>query len=172
VIYDRFLVTWVVLIAHAGASAQATDVYINAKAVTESGSALASGVYKVAVNGEPKRTQPPSTRGGSSEPAAMYMLLSYVAAPTPFLPITPLIQQRSLTGKATDQFIEEIGDWEARARTTLAHCEQVAVPAGTFSDVLQFETIISGARCNPPNAATFVNGTRYLWFAKGRVSSE
>lgn len=165
--YERLLLALVVMTVHATKSAETTDVYIQAKAVTESGSVLAIGTYNVLVNGEPRQTDLPSTRGSSSEPVAMYMLLSYLAAPTPFLLNTPLAQQGKISGKITDQLIEEIGDWGARARTTLAHSEKIAVPAGTFSNVLEFKTVVADARCNPTNGATFVNGTRYLWLAKG-----
>ncbi len=165
--HARLLVALVVLTAGTATSTQAAEVWIQAKAVTESGSALANGTYSVVVNAEPKGTPVPSTRGNSMEPVAMYMLLSYVASPTPFLLNTPLAQGDRIVGKTTHQLVDEIGDWGAHARTTLAHSEPVAVPAGTFTNVLQLTTVIAGARCNPTNAAAFVNGTRYLWLARG-----
>ena len=107
----RFLVALIVLTADTATSTQAAEVWIQAKAVTESGSALANGTYSVVLNAEPKGTPVPSTQGNSMEPVAMYMLLSYVASPTPFLLNTPLAQGDRIVGKTTDQLVEEIGDW-------------------------------------------------------------
>ena len=59
---------------------------------------------------------------------------------------------------AVSLLVDEIGDWGVQARTTLAHSGPVSVPAGTFSNVLQLTTVITGARCNPTNAAAFVAG--------------
>ncbi len=66
--YNPFLITLVVLTAHAAGPVQGTDLYVQAKTVTESGSTLASGSYNVVVNAESKRTNPPSTQGNTSEP--------------------------------------------------------------------------------------------------------
>lgn len=165
--YDRLLAALAVLAVGTTTSTRAAEVWIQAKAVTESGSALANGTYRVVVNAEPKGTPVPSTRGNSMEPVAMYMLLSYVASPTPFLLNTPLTQGDRIVGKTADLLVDEIGDWGVQARTTLAHSGPVAVPAGSFSNVFQLTTVITGARCNPTNAAAFVNGTRYLWLARG-----
>ena len=128
--YERLLAALVVLTAATATSTQAAEVWIQAKAVTESGAALANGTYSVVVDAEPKRTPAPSTQGNSFEPVAMYMLLSYVASPTPFLLNTPLAQGDRIVGKMTDQLVEEIGDWGVQARTTLAHSGPMAVPAG------------------------------------------
>jgi hypothetical protein len=156
------------LIACATMAAHATEVYINATAVTETGSHLAKGTYRLATTqGDPGQTALPSTRGSSSEPVAMYMLVSYVTAPTPWLLNSPVVQRGNSNGNGVGQLIEERGDWEVLARTTIEPAEPVTVADGTFSDVLQFKTVIAGARCTPKDAATFVNGTRYMWLAKG-----
>ena len=46
--------------------------------------------------------------------------------------------------------------WNPQTQTTLVGYEKVEVPAGTFTNCLKHKTIF-----------TNVNGTRYLWFAKG-----
>jgi hypothetical protein len=156
------------LIASATTAARATEAYINATAVTEAGSHLAKGTYRLAMTqGDSGQTARPSTRGSSSEPVAMYMLISYVAAPTPWLLNSPVVQTGKSSGNGVSLLIEERGHWEVFARTTLETAEPVTVPDGTFSDVLKFKTVIAGAHCKPKDAEAFVNGTRYVWLAKG-----
>jgi len=164
----RFWLAVVVLITLATTAAHAEEVRINATAVTETGSQLAKGTYRVVtMNSELGRARPPSTDGLSSEPVAMYMLISYVAAPTPWLFHVPMVQTGSWSEKGVGQLIEEKGDWNAAAKTTLDASEAVATPDGTFADVLKYKTVITGVQGDSADAAAFVNGTRYLWFAKG-----
>jgi len=101
----RFWLAVVVLMLLATIAAHAEVVYINATAVTESGSQLAKGTYRVVTtNSELGRARPPSTDGLSSEPVAMYMLISYVAAPT------PLLLSHSLSGKSNDYLPLQVGN--------------------------------------------------------------
>lgn len=72
-----------------------------------------------------------------------------------------------MAGRAPGLLVEAKGDWQVAARTTFVPAARIAVPAGTFTNVLEFRTLIDGARCDSPAASAFVNGTRYLWFAKG-----
>jgi len=77
--------------------------------------------------GKPSGTSPPSTRGSSSKPVAMYMLLSYVAAPTPGLLNTPVVHMGKSSGKGFGQLIEERGIGKFGANYS-RHPESVTVP--------------------------------------------
>jgi hypothetical protein len=157
---------FVALIPWATMAAHAAEVYINATAVTESGSHLAKGNCRVVTTKEELRgTNLPSTAGGSYEPVAMYMLISYVAAPTPWL-LSVQTSGRAGMGDLVQSFGEQ-GDWNVGANTTLEGSETVAVPGGTFSEVLKYKSVLAGAKGDSEVAAAFVNGTRYTWFAKG-----
>jgi hypothetical protein len=50
---------------------------------------------------------------------------------------------------------------------TLEGYEKVKVAAGTFTDCLKHKTIFTNAKENSQLKNSLVNGTRYLWFAKG-----
>ena len=162
----RFGLVVVVLTTFATVATHAEELHLNATAVTESGAHSAKGNCRVVTTKEElKGTNLPSTVGHSNEPVAMYMLLSYVTAPSPWL----LSVQASGTEGAGD-FVRRFGEqghWNARANTTLEGRETVAVPGGTFVDALKYRTVIAGAKSDSEAAETFVNGTRFLWFAKG-----
>ncbi len=151
----------VVLIAGATVTAHAARMYINATAMTESGSHLAKGNCPVVTTKEElKGMRWPSTAGGSCEPVAMYMLISYVGAPSPWLLSLPAVEPSAV------QRLEEHGDWSVSATTTLEGFEIVAVPGGTFSEAVKYKTVLTGAK-GDTQAAAFVNGTRFLWLARG-----
>ena len=82
-----------------------------------------------------------------------------------------------------DTWIQE-GFWDSLAKTTLEGYEQVEVSAGTFSTCLKHKSVfintpphfqnnlLATANDKPyergsKKESPFVNGTRYLWFAKG-----
>ncbi len=162
----RFSLALVVLMVCTAVTAHGAEVSINATAASESGAQLARGTYRVATAGEPGGNRPPSLLGTVSEPVAMYMLIAYVAAPTPWLLQTPAVRTGDGSKSGAGFLIEEKGNWNVSARTTISPADSVAVPAGTFSDVLRYQTVITGAQ-GDADAAAFVNGTRYLWLAKG-----
>ena len=45
--------------------------------------------------------------------------------------------------------------------------EQIEVSAGTFPECLKHKTVFTDAEADSDLQSAFVNGTRYLWFAKG-----
>ena len=154
------LIPWATMAGHAA------EVYINATAVAESGSHSAKGDCRVVTTKAQMRgANLPSTAGGSSEPVAMYMLLSYVTAPTPWL----LSVQALSPGEAGGfvQNFREQGDWSVTANTMLDGLDTVAVPGGTFVGVRKYKSVLAGAKGDSKAAAAFVNGTRYTWFAQG-----
>jgi len=162
----RLWLAVVVLIPWATMAAHATEVYINATAVTESGSPLAKGNCRVVTTKEELRgARLPSTAGSSYEPVAMYMLLSYVTAPTPWLLSVQALGPAEAGGFA--QSFGEQGDWSVTTNTTLEGPETVAVPGGTFTGVLKYKSVLTGAKGDSEAAAAFVNGTRYTWLARG-----
>ncbi len=154
------------LIILAAMPSYGAEVYLNATAVSESGSPLAKGSCRVVTTKEElKGANLPSIRGHSDEPVGMYMLVSYVAAPTPLL----LSVQAWGKGGAGGflQRIMDRGKWDTKANTTLEGSETVAVPGGSFAEALKYRTVITEAKSDSQAAETFVNGTRFLWFAKG-----
>ena len=65
---------------------------------------------------------------------------------------------------------EQEGAWKSNATATLEDYETVSVSAGTFSACLKHKTVFTDANIEDADAEfrnALVNGTRYLWFAKG-----
>ena len=56
---------------------------------------------------------------------------------------------------------------DSQVKTTLEGYEQVEVVAGIFQDCLKHKTVFTEAKAGSPLRSSLVNGTRYLWFAKG-----
>jgi len=154
------------LIVLATTAAHAAELYINATAVAESGSPLAKGHCRVVTTKEELRgTNLPATAGHSSEPVAMYMLISYVTAPTPWL-----LSMQTWGQGGTEDYVRRLserGDWDVQADTTLEGPETVAVPGDTFAEAWKYKSVLAGAKRDSEAAAAFVNGTRYMWFVKG-----
>lgn len=146
------------LITYATVAGETMELSLNATAVSESGAHLARGTLRVTKTEALLKCALPSTRGQSNEPVAMYMLISYVVAPTPELLRFPPVEGETWTQE---------GDWNANAETTIDGHETVEVPAGTFPRSLKHKTIITNTQADSEAGSTFVNGTRYLWFARG-----
>ena len=105
----------------------------------ESGEVLAGGRFFLTRTGEVLT----STRGGTTGRVLVSSILDHKIDLFRF----PLVIGDTWTQK---------GPWAPQIQTTLVGYEQVKVPAGTFTNCLKHKTIF-----------TNVNGTRYLWFAKG-----
>ena len=146
------------LLTHSAVSKGATEVYLKAVTTTESGRQLATGQIRIQATDAMLKSTLPSTSGRSYEPVPMYMLIAYLAAPTPELLRFPLTEASTWTGQ---------GDWNAQTRTQIEGFETVAGPAGTFHNAIKLKTLISGTQDKSDEGNAFVNGTRYLWFAKG-----
>ena len=82
-----------------------------------------------------------------------------------------------------DTWIQE-GFWNSQAETILDGCEQIEVPAGVFSTCVEHKSVLTDIDSASQNnliivtnekrygssdrqMSPFVNGVRYLWFAKG-----
>ena len=115
----------------------------------ESGEVLADGRFRLTKTGEVLTST--GYRGtGSGDKLMSYTLNSHID-----LFRFPLVIGDTWTQK---------GPWAPQIQTTLVGYEKVEVAAGTFTNCLKHKTIFANAeRLRSP----LVNGTRYLWFAKG-----
>ena len=57
--------------------------------------------------------------------------------------------------------------WNSTDKTTLEGYEKVEIALGTFPACLKHKTVLTGAHIGSELEKALVNGTRYLWFAKG-----
>ena len=57
--------------------------------------------------------------------------------------------------------------WNSTDKTTLEGYEKVEIALGTFPTCLKHKTVLTGAHIGSELEKALVNGTRYLWFAKG-----
>ena len=94
-----------------------------------------------------------------NDPTPMYMLMRYIFHVNTDLFRFPLVLGNTWT--------QQGADWALQVQTTLEGYEQVDVSAGTFSDCLKHKTVFTEAKAGSPLKSSLVNGTRYLWFAKG-----
>ncbi len=59
------------------------------------------------------------------------------------------------------------GVWNSQVQTIIEGYESVNVDAGTFPECLKHKTVFTGAEADSELKSSLINGTRYLWFAKG-----
>ena len=154
--------------AHADESeapaANGGDRYITLSGTTneESGQPLASGNFYLTKTDAALIVSNFGTQGtGKGDPSPMYMLMAYF-----FHYKTDLFRYPVVVGDTWTQ----AGHWESQMQTTVEGYEQVEIAAGTFPDCLKHKTVFTDADVQDTNAElrnTLVNGTRYLWFAKG-----
>ena len=68
---------------------------------------------------------------------------------------------------------EQEGMYNSQVKTTLEGYETIEISLGTFSDCLKHKTLLTGATADSDatedtrQRVAMINGTRYLWFAKG-----
>ena len=140
------------------------DRYITFSANTneESGEPLASGNFYLTKTDAALVNAGFGTQGtGKGDPTPMYMLIAYF-----FHHKTDLFRYPLAVGDTWTQ----TGRWESQVETTVAGYEQVDIAAGTFPDCLKHKTVFTDADVQDTKAElrnSLVNGTRYLWFAKG-----
>ena len=134
-------------------------------AATETGKHLAEGGFNFNRTDKVFTSSGFHTRGRSDgDPSPMYMLLHYLNHGGVDIFRFPLVVGSSW---------EQEGAWKSQATATLDGCETVSVSAGTFSACLKHKTVFTDADVEIVENAdaelrdTLVNGTRYLWFAKG-----
>ena len=137
------------------------NIVLSASAATESGEHLAEGIFNFKKTDTALISDGSSTRGRTLG-SPMYMLLRHVSC-----------------GGEIDLFrfpLDVGGRWrqegpcKSDATITLEGYETVEVSAGVFSSCLKHKTVFTDADAEDDDAElrnAFVNGTRYLWFAKG-----
>ena len=137
-------------------------ISIQATAVTESDEHLAEGGFRLRRTDKFFTSYGIGTRGqDGGDPSPMYMLLHYINHGKINLFRFPVA-----IGKSWKQE----GAWKSKAKTTLVGYEEVEVSAGSFHRCLKHKTVFIDADVEGANALlrnALVNGTRYLWFAKG-----
>lgn len=120
------------------------------------------------------------TRYGGTTPDAMWMLFNNLRTMSPYRnadEIRPSLFQFPLAVGSTWEWDETgSGSRNLQAQVTIEDSETVTVAAGTFPDCLRHKTVFTnteheiGLGDTPAFAKVknaLVNGTRYLWFAKG-----
>ena len=137
------------------------DRYITLSANTneESGEPLASGSFYLMKTDAALVAAGFGTQGtGKDDPTPMYMLMYYMLHYNTDLFRFPLAVGDTWT---------QGGHWESQVQTTVEGYEAVEIASGTFPDCLKHKIIITEAKAGSPLRSSLVNGTRYLWFAKG-----
>ena len=138
------------------------DRYITLSASTneESGEPLASGSFYLMKTDAALIAAGFDTQGTGKydDPTPMYMLMSYMLHYNTDLFRFPFAVGDTWTQK---------GHREAQVQTIVGGYEAVEVSAGTFPDCLKHKTVITEAKAGSPLRSSLVNGTRYLWLAKG-----
>ena len=137
------------------------DRYITLSATTneESGEPLASGSFYLMKTDAALMAAGFGTQGtGKDDPIPMYMLMYYMLHHNTDLFRFPLAVGDTWT---------QAGHWESQVRTIVEGYEATEVSAGIFPDCLKHKTVITEAKAGSPLKNSLVNGTRYLWFAKG-----
>ncbi len=137
------------------------NIVFSNSAATESGRHLAEGIFNF------KKTNTALTSDGSSTSgrslgSPMYMLLRHVS----YKGGIDLFRFPLVIGNRWGQE----GPCKSNATITLEGYETVEVSAGAFSSCLKHKTVFTDADAEDDDAElrnAFVNGTRYLWFAKG-----
>ena len=141
---------------------QPRRVDFQATAATETGEHLAEGGFNFNHTDKVFTSSGFHTKGrGGTDPSPMYMLLHYLSHGRIDLFRFPLVAGSSW---------EQEGAWKSQATATLEDYETVNVSADTFSSCLKHKTVFTDADVGDAEAElrnALVNGTRYLWFAKG-----
>ena len=137
-------------------------VDFRATAATETGKHLAEGGFNFNHTNKVFTSSGFHTRGrGDGDPVPMYMLLHYLNHGWIDIFRFPLVVGSSW---------EQRGAYKSHAEAILEDYETVSVSAGTFSACLKHKTVFTDADVEDTEAElrnALVNGTRYLWFAKG-----
>ena len=137
-------------------------VDIQTTAATETGDHLAEGGFNFNQTSKVLTSSGFHTKGwGGGDPSPMYMLLHYLNHGWVDLFRFPLALGTSW---------EQKGGWKSQATAALEGYETVNVSAGTFPTCLKHRTVFTDADIEDSDAElrrALVNGTRYLWFAKG-----
>ena len=139
-------------------------ISVQATAATETGEHLAEGGFEL------RQTDKVFTSTGSRTvglrgdyPLTMYMLLHYINHRRNEI---DLFKFPLVVGSCWEQE----GPHKSKAMITLEGHETIKVSARTFPSCLKHKTVFTDADVKEPDAEqgnAYLNGTRYLWFAKG-----
>ena len=136
---------------------------IQANATTESGKHLAEGGFELSQTDKVFTSTGSHTMGLRGDyPLPMYMLLHYINHRNAI----DLFKFPLVIGSRWEQE----GPHKSKATITLEGHETVEVATGTFPSCLKHITVFTDADVEAPNSEegnAYLNGTRYLWFAKG-----
>ena len=137
------------------------NIVLSTSAATENGTPLAEGIFNFKKTGTVLTSAGSSTRGRTFG-SPMYMLLRHVS----YGGEIDLFRFPLVIGSHWEQE----GPCKSKATITLEGYETVEVCAGTFPSCLKHKTAFTDADAEDADAAlrnAFVDGIRYLWFAKG-----
>ena len=137
---------------------------VQATAATETGQHLAEGGFDLSQTDRVFASIGSRTTGLRGDyPLPMYMLLHYInhrGNEINFFKF-PLVIGRCW---------EQEGPHKSKATITLEEYEDVEISSGSFTSCLKHKTVFTDADVEDPDAEdgnAYINGTRYLWFAKG-----
>ena len=139
-------------------------ISVQATATTENGEHLAEGGFELNQTDKVFASIGSRTTGLRGDyPLPMYMLLHYINHRRNEI---NLFKLPLVTGSRWEQK----GPHQSKATITLEGYENVEISAGNFSSCLKHKTVFTDADVEDPDAEggnAYLNGTRYLWFAKG-----
>ena len=139
-------------------------ISIQANATTESGKHLAEGGFELNQTDKVFASIGSRTTGLRGDyPLPMYMLLHYI---NHRLNEINLFRFPLVIGSRWEQE----GPHQSETTITLEGYENVEISAGSFLSCLKHKTVFTDADVEEPDAEqgnAYLNGTRYLWFAKG-----
>lgn len=139
-------------------------ISIQATAATEIGEHLAEGGFELRQTDKVFTSTGSRTMGLRGDyPLPMYMLLHYINHRNNEINLFkfPLV--------IGSRWAQE-GPHKSKATITLEGYETVEISAGSFPSCLKHKTVFTDADVEEPDAEqgnAYINGTRYLWFAKG-----
>lgn len=139
-------------------------ISIQATAATEIGEHLAEGGFELRQTDKVFTSTGSRTMGLRGDyPLPMYMLLHYINHRNNEI---NLFKFPLVIGSCWAQE----GPHKSKATITLEGYETVKISAGSFPSCLKHKTVFTDADVEEPDAEqgnAYINGTRYLWFAKG-----
>ena len=139
------------------------DLQLTVKVATESGEALGERNFYIAKTdasfGLRQASSRPGIRSSGTVADSTSLLLKNISS----FHKTELFQF-PLTIRATWEYL---GPSDSQAQVTIEPYEQVKISVGTFHKCLKHKTVFTEASANTEQESALINGTRYLWFAKG-----
>ena len=139
------------------------NLHLSVKVATESGEALGERNFYVAKTDASLGLRPASSRttikSSRDVPVSTSLFLENISS----FHRTELFQFPLTIGRTW----RHQGRRDSQAQVTIEPYEQVKISVGTFSKCLKHKTIFTDASANTEQESALINGTRYLWFAKG-----